>query len=89
MDIKMVGTVIAAIGLTMFVGSGIFYTVNMDREVNSGVAFMAGVGNKQAQELWDKQENREIAKTGFIPGVIFTIAGIGIYISSKGSNSKA
>jgi hypothetical protein len=89
MDIKKLATFIIGVGLVILVGSGLFYAVNMGEEVTGGIAFMSGLGNKQAQELWEKQENRETAKTGFVPGVIITIAGIGLLMSAKGSNSKS
>lgn len=88
MDFKKLGTFIIAIGVIILVGSGIFYAANMGKSVDGNVAFLAGFGNKQAQEIWAKQENRETAKKGLIPGVIVTIVGVGIFMSVKGSNPK-
>lgn len=88
MDFKKLGTFIIAIGLVIFVGAGIFYAVNIDKKVDGNVAFLAGFGNKQAKALWAKQNNREKAKKGFIPGVIVTIVGVAIFMSAKGSNPK-
>lgn len=88
MDFKKLGIFIIAIGVVILVGSGIFYAANMGKAVDGNVAFLAGFGNKQAKEIWAKQENRENAKKGLIPGIIITIVGVGIFISAKGSNQK-
>lgn len=57
MDFKKLGTFIIAIGLIIVVGSGIFYAMNIGQKVTGGVAFMAGTGNRQAQELMEKKYN--------------------------------